>query len=101
MEASLKISLLGPAHVADRIIAAAPFITRVVAAGPVGPGEADLKFLLVKEFPWQLDFCNPNVHQPSPIPQGLGCLFDRRVAFAGRADDSFVHAKTVRPGADS
>src|SRR5439155_20233330 len=99
MEASLEIPLLGPAHIADRVIAATPFIVWIIPSRPIRAGETHLEFLLVKSFPRQLDFSDAHIDQASSIPQRFGRLLDGRVALRGGANHDLVHAEAIRPGA--
>ena len=84
VEEGLQVPLLGPADVAGRVVDAFELVTGVVPAGPVGPGEPDVEFLLVVGVPRQVEPHLADVDDPGPVPGQLHGRLDRPVARAAR-----------------
>src|SRR4051812_45279066 len=97
MQAGIEIALLGPAHVTNGIILSSPFISRIVPARAIRSGEPKLQFLLVKQFPGQLDFSNADVYEAASISQSFRRLLDGFVALACSTNNREIGAVTVCP----
>ena len=95
----MKIALLGPANVANRIIIAGPFVTRVVASRTVGAGIPHLQFLFVKGLPGKVRARVAHDHEPAPVAHHLRRLLHRRVALRRGANQGGIHPEAFRPDA--
>ena len=51
VEEAFQVAALGPADVAGRVVDALKLVPFVIPAGPVGPGEPDVEFLVVVRVP--------------------------------------------------
>ncbi len=97
MQTGLEVALLGPAHVADRVIRAAPLIRRIVPARAVRARETHVEFLVGKDAPRQLDLRDADIDQAAAVAQRVGALLDRCVAVGADTDHRGVDAVAVGP----
>ena len=97
MQAGLKVALFRPAHVADRVIRAAPLVRRIVPARAVGARKTHVEFLIGKDAPRQLDLRDADIDHAATVAQRLGALLDRRVAVSSDTDHRRIDAVAVGP----
>ena len=83
-----QVAALGPANVAGRVVDALELVAVVVPARTVGPGEADVQFLVVVGVPRQVESGLADVHHPGPVPREPCGHLDRpvRVTAGGQQD---------------
>ena len=97
IQAGLKIALLGPADVADGIIAPAPLVTRVVPARSIRTRVTNLQLLFVKHFPRQVSARVADDDKARPVPHCFCRLFNRRVALCRGANHGRIDPVAVGP----
>ena len=91
------VALLGPAHVAQRVVDAVELVAVVVAARAVGAREPDVELLLVVGVPGQVEARLADVDDAGPVASQPRGELDGLVARPARGQEDVVGAPR-RPG---
>ena len=97
VEHGLEVAPLGPAHLAGREVDAPCLVGGLVAAGAVGPGEAQRQLSFVERCAVQLEPDVAHDDHGGPVPAQRGNPHHRVRGAAGRADQHGVRAAATGP----
>ena len=99
-EGRLHVALLGPAHIADRVVEPALLVLTVVAPRPVGAGDAEAQLLLEERGPRELDRHFTDEDQRSSVPAEPGTELQGLALAGARGHQGGVDPGAAGQGAD-
>src|SRR5262245_37004301 len=101
IEKGLHVALLGPAHIAERVIDAILFIRTVVTTWAVRPRETDLQLLLVVGVARHVHADHADGDYHGPVAGEARRELNRVARARGGGDEDRIGAATLAEGLDA
>src|SRR5262245_52544482 len=101
LEHSFKITLLGPAHEAKRIVMPLRLVGWIIAAGTIGAGDLESQLFLIEVGALQVETHDADEHDASPLATHPGCLVHQLITFCRGGNQHTIDAEPVRKSQSS